>query len=412
MTYEHDLVERAVQMLAAEEPSLEGLVRRRDRKRRNQRLAAGAVGLAIGIAVMALGAAFLRAAGDAKTGSWPPPSITATPIVQPGEVLLDPYPSGDNPTYVIAADVATGAQRTVAGCKAGCRLLAPFDASADGGWIAYHLVMCAEGECGPSDPEGGLWVVGAGAPPRLVLATPRVLVGGVDAPWSWSPTGAQLAYADVDELILLDPTTWERTRIATSEGTISTISWGPDGRSIAYSVEPPSPGASGADSFGVFVLRSGGQPRRVSGALGTDELSWSPDGDSLVVDRIESGRSAIEIVATDGSGERVLVEGPMFEGPGAPVWSPDGSRIAFIRTPKAGEGYSLEIWVIGADGRGAIRVGVANAGFWGSGPVWSPDSHLVAWSSTVRGRWVAVDADRGGSAQPIDRLVAERWQQG
>ena len=40
---------------------------------------------------------------------------------------------------MIAADVATGAQRTVAGCEAGCRLLTPFDASADGGWIAYHL---------------------------------------------------------------------------------------------------------------------------------------------------------------------------------------------------------------------------------------------------------------------------------
>ena len=64
-TYEHDLVERAVQMLAPEEPTFEGLLRRRDRKRRNQRLAAGAVGLAIGIAVVVLGSAYLRSAGGA-----------------------------------------------------------------------------------------------------------------------------------------------------------------------------------------------------------------------------------------------------------------------------------------------------------------------------------------------------------
>jgi hypothetical protein len=411
VSYEQDLIERAVQALAPEEPSIEGLLRRRDRKRRNQRLAAGAVGLAIGIAIMALGAAFLRAAGDAQTAEWPRPAITSTRIVGPGEVLLDPYASGDVPTYVIAADVATGAQRTVAGCKAGCRLLTPFDASADGGWIAFHLVMCGDGECGPADPEGGLWVVGAGAPPRLALATPRVLVGGVDAPWSWSPTGAQLAFADVDELILLDPTTWERTRIATAGGTIAAIAWGPDGRSIAYSVKPPPAVAGDAGSFGVYVVRSGSEPERVSDGLGTDGIAWSPDGSSLVLDRIESDRSVIELVATDGSDERVLVEGPNHEGPGVPVWSPDGSRIAFIRTPRVGAGFSTEIWVIGADGRGELRLGMTS-GSWGGGPVWSPDSQLVAWSSVVPGYWVAVEADRGGFPEQVDQLVAEQWRQG
>jgi dipeptidyl aminopeptidase/acylaminoacyl peptidase len=410
MSYEHDLIERAVQALAPEEPSIEGLLRRRDRKRRNQRLAAGAVGLAIGIAVMALGAAFLRAAGDAQTAEWPHPSITSTRIVRSGEVLLDPYASGDNPTYVIAADVATGEQRTVVGCKAGCRLLTPFDASADGGWIAYHLVMCGVGECGPADPEGGLWVVGSHAPPRLVHATPRVLVGAVDVPWSWSPTGAQLAYADVDELILLDPTTWERTTIATAEGTISTIAWGPDGRSIAYSVKPPSAG-NGAGSFGVYVVRSGSEPERVTDGLGTDGINWSPDGGSLVLDRIESDRSVIEIVAADGSDERVLVEGPMHEGvPGAPVWSPDGSRIAYIRTPRVGGVYRIETWVIGVDGQGRIQIG-SDSDTWGGGPVWSPDSRSVAWSPFFGRDWVVAEADGSGSQLSIGRLEVERWRQ-
>lgn len=405
MSYEHDLVERAVQVMAPEEPSFEGLLRRRDRKRRNQRLAAGAVGLAIGIAVMALGAAFLRSAAEPDSVGWPTPPVTETPIVQPGEVLLDPYASGDNPTYVIAADVATGVQRTVAGCKAGCRLLTPFDASADRGWIAYHLANCEEGECGPSDPQGGLWVVGAQDPPRFVAE------GILDTPWSWSPTGAQLAYADVDELFLLDPTTWEHTRIATAAGAIHTIAWGPDGRSIAYSVDPPFTGASDPSSFGVIVLRSGSEPEQVSKAAGVEGMVWSSDGSSLLLDRVVSGRSVIEVVATDGSDERVLVEGPMHEGPGAPAWSPDGSRIAFIRTPRVGERYSTEIWVIGADGRGEIRVGTTN-GTWGGGPVWSPDSQRVAWSSVIPGYWVAVDADGGGFPQEIDRLEAEHWQQG
>jgi len=405
VSYEHDLIDRAVLALAPQEPSLEGLWRRRDRKRRNQRLAAGAVGLAIGIAVIALGAAFLRAASDAKTAEWPRPSITNRPLVQPGEVLLDPYAAGDNPTYVIAADLSTGAQRTVAGCKAGCRLLTPFDASADRGWIAYHLANCEEGECGPSDPKGGLWVVGAEGSPRFVAE------GFLDTPWSWSPTGAQLAFADIDELILLDPTTWKHTRIATAAGTIRTIAWGTDGRSIAYSVEPPFTGASDPSSFGVIVLRSGGEPEHVSYAAGVEGMDWSPDGSSLLLDRVMSDRSLIELVPVDGSGERVLVEGPMHEGPGAPAWSPDGRRIAFIRTPRVGEGYSMEIWVIGADGQGQVRLGIGDSETWGGGPVWSPDSRLVAWASDFGSVWMAAPASGGGIPQQVDRFDVERWKQ-
>jgi dipeptidyl aminopeptidase/acylaminoacyl peptidase len=406
MTYEHDLIERAVNALAPEEPSIEGLLRRRDRKRRNQRLTAGAVGLAIGIAVMALGAAFLRAAGDAQTADWPRPSITNRPLLQPGEVLLDPYPSGDNPTYVSARDVETGAQRTVAGCKAGCRLLTPFDASADRGWIAYHLANCEEGECGPSDPKGGLWVVGANGPPRFVAD------GFLDTPWSWAPTGAQLAYADGADLILLDPATFERTRIATAAGPIHTIAWGPDGRSIAYSVEPPFTGTSDPSSFGVIVLRSGGEPEQVSYAAGVEGIHWSPDGSSLLLDRVMNDRSLIEVVAVDGAGEQVLVEGPMDEGPGTPAWSPDGSRIAFIRTPRVGKGYAMEIWVIDADGQGEERLGIGDSETWGGGPVWSPDSRLVAWASDFGSVWVAAPASGGGIPQQVDRFEVERWRQG
>ena len=178
-------------------------------------------------------------------------------------------------------DVQTGAQRTIAGCRNGCRLITPVDASADGGWIAYHLANCAEGECGPTDPQGGLWVVGASGTPRFVAE------GFLDTPWSWSPTGAQLAYADADAdaLILLDPTTWEHTRIATVRGALLTIAWGPDGRSIAYSVDSIGTGDAGP---GVFVARSGSEPARVSDEVGTEGIRWSPDGDSLLLDRIES----------------------------------------------------------------------------------------------------------------------------
>jgi dipeptidyl aminopeptidase/acylaminoacyl peptidase len=406
MSFEREVVDRSVQALVLEDPSFEGLLRRRDRKRRDQRLAAGVVGLAIGIAVMALGAAFLRSAGERETGEWPVPSITSTPVIHPSEVLLSPYP-GDAPTSVLAVDVSTGTRRAVDGCTGSCGEMSRFVASADRGWIAYHLWSCEE--CRPVEPESGLWVVGADLRARLVLP------GGQETPWSWSPVGAQLAYAEGDELILLDPTTWKHTRIATAAGSIRTIAWGPDGRSIAYAVEPPSTGASDPSAFGVIVLRSGGEPEQVSFAAGVGSLVWSPDGSSLLVDRIMSGRSLIELVAADGFGKRVLVEGPMHEGPGEPVWSPDGTRIAFIRTPRNREGFLFEYWVIGADGRGETRLSDGTIGPYagdGGSPVWSPDSRLIAWSANSGTRWLATAADGGGGRQQVSRLEAERWRQG
>jgi Tol biopolymer transport system component len=107
----------------------------------------------------------------------------------------------------------------------------------------------------------------------------------------------------------------------------------------------------------------------------------------------------------------VLVEGPMHEGPGAPVWSPDGDRIAFLRTPRVGGGYRMEIWVIDADGRGEMRLGVGDSETWGGGPVWSPDSRLVAWASFFGRNWVAADADGDAAPQAVDRLEVERWQE-
>jgi Tol biopolymer transport system component len=231
-------------------------------------------------------------------------------------------------------------------------------------------------------------------------------------PWSWSPIGAQLAYADRSSLFLLDPSTWERTRIALAEGEIGTVAMGPDDRSVAYSVESRPGVTPSAESLGVFVLRSGGEPHRVSAFPGVYGIAWSPDGTSLVLDSNDGVRSLVGVVSADGSDERVLEEGPSFDGPGSPVWSPNGRSIAYLRTPGKSGNYELEFWVIGADGRGRVRIGRFGCcpDPW-DGPVWSPDSQFVAFSRDAV-RWVVARADGTGPLELIDRLEVERWRQG
>jgi len=380
---------------------LEGVLRRRDRKRRNQRIAAGAVGLAIAIASMVVGSALLRSAREPQPADWPLPRITATLIVKPGEVLTRPL----DRESLVATDTSTGAERTIVRCRSDCAAIQDgFDGSADGGWVAYEVLTCG-GDCAPVEPEAGLWIAGANGPPR------HVSTGSWVNTWSWSPSGAQLAYANGSELILLDPITWEPTRIATAKGSIGAIGWGPDGRSIAYSVEPPSDVTQPAGSLGIFVLRSGEEPQRVSATLGTYGIAWSPDGTSLLLDSDDEVRNWMAVVEADGSGERVLVQGPSFEGPGMPVWSPDSRSIAYLRTPGKSGHYELEFWVVRLDGRDRVRIGRFGCcpDPW-DGPVWSPDSQLVAFSGDAT-RWFVARADGVGFPKAIGRLTIERWRQ-
>ena len=63
-----------------------------------------------------------------------------------------------------------------------------------------------------------------------------------------------------------------------------------------------------------------------------------------------------------------------------PVWSPDGSRIAFVAPGAAGDG--LDIWVMDADGDNPVNL-TQHAGD-EFDPTWSPDGELIAFTHHLR----------------------------
>lgn len=73
-----------------------------------------------------------------------------------------------------------------------------------------------------------------------------------------------------------------------------------------------------------------------------------------------------------------------------PVWSPDGSRIAFVSQEKGSD----DIWVINPDGTG-VRQLTENTWEWDKHPSWSPDSkRIVFWSNRTGLKQIFVmDAD-------------------
>jgi hypothetical protein len=380
------ILERGVGGAAPPPDGFERMLRRRDRKRRNERIAAGVVGLAIAISIAVVGSAILRSAPA-------PADRTQHPILHEGEVLE----IAEDGVTLVATDTTTREQRPLARCT-DCFYVRKFAPSAGGRWIAYEAVTCG-GQCKPVEPGAGIWVVGATGPP--IHVTP-----GASWNWAWSPTTEQLAFVvgvmHGTELVILDPATGEETSIASTGGSIYALAWSPDGTTIAYA----------ANSFsGVFTVRPGEDARPIGGPSpggaccdafkGGEYLSWSPDGSSVAV---SSHTSGVTVVRIDGSAKQTVLE----QQPQHFAWSPDSRWIAYLHGHKVG--------VVPATGGEPVLLAYAGGspGIW-SQVAWSPDGRLIAFTQGGGRPWYAVASDGSDTPPPfdhIDPLEVERWIQG
>jgi dipeptidyl aminopeptidase/acylaminoacyl peptidase len=418
MNETRDLLERVGGRFEFPEEAFDRMFRRRDLKRRNRLIASGLLGLALAIGiVLVLGSVLVRTASQRKPADWPTPKGGAAPFLRPGEVVERPQFG----TTLVATDTTTRHQRTLTRCQ-DCAFISSFAASVDDEWVAWDVVTCG-GACTPAKlAKEGIWLAGAdGVPHQMVKPCPLRPCSQV---WQWSPVASQLAYAQssgaVARLFLLDPADGARTQIAASEGSITSIAWAPDGRSIAYGVgplSPPSKPATGSDSSGLYIVRSGARPVRLTEAqvpagAEVSGVAWSPDGTRLVLNIGQDDREQLVVIGADGTDRRTLVEAPGFEGTGPAVWSPDGLRLAYLDTPGTSGSHVLEVRVVDVDRGRPVRLArIGGSPDAWDGPVWSPDARLVAYAIGDLPKWFSVPADGTGPPRPIDRLEALRWEQ-
>jgi WD40-like Beta Propeller Repeat len=306
------------------------------------------------------------------------------------------------------------------------------------GWIVYTDEFASEGVTSCADnprcaDEYGIWAVDPTRPAghasdRLQL---RHLRGGgfhfvegsaaletAAVPLDWSDDGTELLFAE--------PNTeqrWWRLVILNADGTETTVlngrrvwfwrnaSLSPDGSQVAFANWRWISRSKGLRAAGIYVVDTdGGHPRLLKKAgrrqwyagdgwfrTSLEDPAFSPDGTKIAyIDGMHDWGNGLRVMDADGSHVRVLLDsdGELSDGisipgcDGAPVWSPDGSRLAFC-----GPGG---IWVIGADGSGLRKV-IPN----GEKPSWSPDGSRIAYQ--VRGRMSLgplriADAD-GGNVQ-------------
>lgn len=293
-----------------------------------------------------------------------------------------------------------------------------------GGWETYEppdiWVMNADGsdkrqltddptlQCNPywspdgtkivyeSDESGNreIWVMNADGSNQTQLTT--IAPGHARYP-SWSPDGVKIVYRVDDEI-------WAMNTDGTDKRQLATGVYCPYGGFLDYSISPQGTIAygrrigEGSSDIWLIDLDGGGEARLTFDDADQIAPLFSPDGDKIafIAESSEGSKTGLWVMSVDGSDKRMLVDdiSPYVE-----CWSPDGTQIAYSVNPF--EYYqTFQIFIVNADGSSNTQVTgevkpewqrdyevedgkivMLTDARWNYCPSWSPDGAKIAYTS-------------------------------
>ncbi|MHB1457821.1 MAG: hypothetical protein ACYC0V_13005 [Armatimonadota bacterium] len=143
--------------------------------------------------------------------------------------------------------------------------------------------------------------------------------------------------------------------------------WSPDGTMIAFASGTPH----GIPNL--WTVKSDGTGFRQLTNRGANAPSWTPDGKSIIFGTVRSGNASYMSISPKGvsGSEKPLSFLPKKADD--PVWSRDGSLVAF---GLAGDDGSRDLWFTRASGGAAAKL---SGKFWVREWAWSPDNTALAF---------------------------------
>jgi Tol biopolymer transport system component len=188
---------------------------------------------------------------------------------------------------------------------------------------------------------------------------------------TWSPDGQRLAYITREAgcgLSVINIATQEQNVICGAASTITSPHWSPDGQWLAYLV--------GMDSRLMFLIDIPDQQRPRTLGEGS-EVVWSVDNQSVIYTTYRNGDYDVYRLNLSTGVEETLTD--TLEDERYPVWSPDGTRLAFVAT----YGYADFLRILHPNGMVSNIDLTALIGwrvYVGEPPAWSPDGTQMVLS--------------------------------
>ena len=202
---------------------------------------------------------------------------------------------------------------------------------------------------------------------------------------TWSPDGQRIAYVSLQAkkpIVYMQSITGSRQQtLANYKGSNSAPAWSPDGKRLAIVLTKDGPSQ-------IYLVNPDGSnlTRLMSSNAIDTEPNFSPDGQWILFTSDRGGSPQIyRVPITGGAPERLTFEGSYNV---SPRYSPDGKSFAFIQRANGRFNVAIQDFA-------SRQVQLLTDDMLDESPTFAPNGRIVLYASEVRGRGIlsAVSSD-------------------